>query len=66
MKLCVCYNAGMITINGEKIDFGWIPNMYKGGFAGVGIQVDEDVDSESARKMCVKIAEAVEEFINGN
>jgi hypothetical protein len=56
----------MITINGEKIDFGWIPNMYKGGFAGVGIQVDEDVDSESARKMCVKIAEAVEEFINGN
>jgi hypothetical protein len=60
--LRVTYVAGMVNIDSDDIAFGWIPHMYKGDRAGVGLQVNSHLDRKATEKMCVKIAEAVAEF----
>jgi hypothetical protein len=64
--LRVTYAAGMVNIDSDDIAFGWIPNMYTEGRAGVGLQVNSHLDRKAAEKMCVKIAEAVGEFHTQN
>ena len=60
--LRVTYIDGMVNIDSDDISFGWIPNMYQGNRAGIGLQINSHLDEDSTKKMCVKIAEAVLEF----
>jgi hypothetical protein len=64
--LRVTYAAGMVNVDSDDIAFGWIPNMYTEGRAGVGLQVNAHLDSKATENMCVKIAEAVAEFHTHN
>ena len=60
--LRVTYAAGMVNVDSDDISFGWIPGMYQGGLAGIGIQVNAHLDRKATERMCVKIAEAVAGF----
>jgi hypothetical protein len=64
--LRVTYAAGMVNIDSDDIAFGWIPNMYTEGRAGIGLQVNPHLDRKATKRMCVKIAEAVAEFHTQN
>lgn len=62
--LKVTYVAGSVDINSPDLQFCYIPNMYKGGRAGVGLQVNEGLDHDQTMRLCVAIAEAVCKFNN--
>lgn len=53
----------MVNIDSDEISFSWIANMYEGGRAGVGLQVD-GMSYDKCMDMCIKIAEAVYNFKN--
>ena len=55
----------MVNIDNKDIAFSYIDNMYKGAKAGVGLQVNEDINEDKMNKMCIKIAEAVIEYHKG-
>lgn len=63
--LRVTYTAGMVNIGSDDISYTYIPGMYTGGRAGVGLQVEAHVDRAACERMCVRIAEAVAEFGQG-
>jgi len=60
--LRVTYASGMVNIGSDDISFGYIPGMYTGGRAGMGLQIDRHIDRAACERMCVRIAEAVVEF----
>lgn len=60
--LLVTYAADMVNVDSDDISFVWIPGMYQGNRAGIGLQVDAHLNRTKAERMCVKIAEAVAEF----
>jgi len=60
--LRVTYAAGMVNVDSDDISFGWIPNMYTEGRAGIGLQVNDHLNRAKTEQMLVKIAEAVAEF----
>jgi len=64
--LRVTHAAGMVNIDSDDISFGWIPNMYTEGRAGVGLQVNAHLNRKKVERMCVKIAEAVAGFHTQN
>ena len=64
--LRVTYTAGMVNVNSNDISFGWIPDMYTHGRAGIGLQVNAHLNRSRAARMLVKIAEAVAEFNTSN
>jgi len=67
MKLLrVTYAAGMVNVDSDDIAFGWIPHMYQGDRAGIGLQVNAHLDRTATERMCIKIAEAVAEFHTQN
>jgi len=60
--LKVTYAAGMVNVDSDDIAFGWIPDMYTEGRAGVGLQVNAHLNRAKAERMLVKIAQSVAEF----
>ena len=65
-SLRVTYVAGMVNVDSDDISFGWIPHIYQGDRAGVGLQVNAHLNRAKVERMCVKIAEAVAEFHTQN
>jgi hypothetical protein len=60
--LRVTYVDGMVNVDSDDIRFAWIPEMYQGNRAGVGLQVNSHLDRKAVARMCLKIADAVAEF----
>jgi len=58
-------NLGMVTITSEEFEYCHIPNMYTKGRAGIGLQVEKDIDEARVKVMCNKISEAVLEYLKG-
>lgn len=60
--LRVTYAAGMVNVDSDDICFAWIPGMYQGNRAGIGLQVNAHLNMAKTERLCVAIAEAVVEF----
>jgi hypothetical protein len=55
----------VIDISSKDFTYTNIPHMYKTESGeGVGIQVEEGIDSYSCLRMCNKISSAVREYLN--
>ena len=57
---------GMVNIGSDDISFSWIREMYRGNRSEIGLQTNSRISEKRAERMCVKIAEAVDEFASND